>query len=94
MLVTAVAAMGMVLMMLSSLDMLAPGNDGLIHMLRLLSLVVLPIGTAIVVWNAWTVLRSGRRWPAKVWSVLLALSCLGILWVSIIFRVIGYSANY
>lgn len=93
-LVVTVAVFAMVGSMLSSFKLMTPDKDVIIHVLRLLSLLVLPIGTAVAVWNAWTVLRSGRRWPAKLWSIVLALSCLGILWVCIIFRVMGYSANY
>lgn len=93
-LVVTIAVFAMVGSMLSSFKLMTPDKDVIIHLLRLLSLIVLPIGTAIAVWNAWTVLRSGRRWPAKLWSIVLALSCLGILWVCIIFRVMGYSANY
>jgi hypothetical protein len=31
---------------------------------------------------------------AKVWSVLLALGLLIVLYVALIFHLIGYSANY
>ncbi|MCL1635709.1 beta-lactamase family protein [Luteimonas sp. SX5] len=93
-LIVAGAAFAMVLSMLSSFELMTPGYDIVITLLRLLATVVVPLGAAVAVWNAWTVLRSGRRWPAKLWSIVLAVSCLGILWVCVVFRVIGYSANY
>ncbi len=93
-LVTTLAVIAMVGSMLASFEMMGPGSDIIIHALRLLALVVFPVGAAIAVWNAWTVLRSGRRWPAKLWSIVLAIACLAILWMGLVFPVIGYSANY
>ncbi|HEX2081899.1 MAG TPA: serine hydrolase domain-containing protein [Xanthomonadaceae bacterium] len=93
-LVVAGAAFAMVFSMLSSFELMTPGTDIVIHLLRVLATIVVPIGAAVAVWNAWTVLRSSRRWPAKLWSIVLAVSCLGILWVCVVFRILGYSANY
>ena len=72
----------------------SPSSDILVSFLRLLSFAVFVGGAAIALWNAWAVLRSGRRWLAKVWSVVLALSCLTVLYVGILFHLVGYSANY
>ena len=72
----------------------SPSSDILISFLRLLSFAVFVAGAAIALWNAWAVLRSRRRWLAKVWSVVLALSCLTVLYVGILFHLLGYSANY
>ncbi|MBU8976070.1 beta-lactamase family protein [Lysobacter sp. MMG2] len=88
------AAVGLAVWMLSSLDMLSPSSDKWVHTLRLLNLVVLPLGALVGLGNAWHVLRSGRRWPAKLWSVVLALSMLGLLWFGIAQNILGYSANY
>ena len=88
------AAVGLAIWMLSSLDMLSPSSDKWVHTLRLLNLVVLPLGALVGLGNAWHVLRSDRRWPAKLWSVVLALSMLGLLWFGISQNILGYSANY
>jgi len=61
---------------------------------RVLSLVVLVGAAGIAVWNAGVVLRSRRGRLAKLWSLVLALSCLTVLWVGIVFRIVGWSANY
>ncbi len=72
----------------------SPSSDTLIQFLRVLSVVMFVGGAAIALWNAWTVLRSHRRWLAKVWSGVLALSCLTVLYVGIVFHLLGYTANY
>ncbi len=51
-------------------------------------------GSAVALWNAWVVVRSERRWLAKVWSVVLAVACLTVLYIGIVFHIVGYSANY
>ena len=93
-LVTFVGAIAMMLVMLSDFDQLSAGNDWIVHALRVLALVVLPLGAAVALWNAWAVLRSGRRKLAKFWAIVLALSCLAILWAGAAFHLIGVSANY
>jgi hypothetical protein len=46
------------------------------------------------VWNAWMVVRSTRKWYAKVWAVVLALSLLVLLWVAFMFHLIAFDVNY
>ena len=88
-------ALGFVVAMLSDLEMTGAGSDLWINALRLLALVVLPVGAVISVWNAWQVLRSSRRrWLAKLWAVLVALSCLFLLWLGLAHHLIGYGAYY
>lgn len=81
-------------LMASGYDWAGPGMDGWIRFVRLLSLVVFVGGGAITLWNALLVLRSQRGRLAKLWSLVLALSCLTVLWVGIVFRIVGVSANY
>ena len=83
-----------VTMMFSELDRLSPGNDWLVQSCRVLALVVFPVGAAISLWNAKVVLTSKRRRWAKLWAVVLAVSCLAILWASAVFHLMGFSANY
>jgi len=35
-----------------------------------------------------------RRWPAKLWSVVLVLSTFVVLWVAYQFHLIGWGVNY
>ena len=87
-------ALGLVVAMLSNLEMTSPDTDGLIITLRLFATVVLPLGAAVAVWNAWQALRGRRRVLAKLWAVLLALACLFLLWIGFAQHLIGFGANY
>lgn len=87
-------ALGFVVAMLSNLEMTGASSDLWINLLRLFATVALPVGAAIAVWNAWQVLRGRRRWLAKLWALLLALSCLFLLWIGFANHLIGYGAYY
>ena len=80
--------------MLSDLAWAAPSLDGWIIFLRVLAFIVFVAGAAIAVCNAFVVLRSNRRKLAKLWSILVALSCLTMLYIGIVFHLIGFTANY
>ncbi|WP_201295506.1 serine hydrolase domain-containing protein [Luteimonas sp. 9C] len=88
------AALALVVGMLSNLAMTSPDTDVLIIAVRLFATVVLPLGAAVAVWNAWQVLRGRRRVLARLWAVLLALACLFLLWIGFAHHVIGFGANY
>jgi hypothetical protein len=88
------AMFGGVLLMMSDLDFMTPKQDALIVAGRVLALLVLPLGALVAVWNATVVLRGRRSWAAKAWSVVLALSCLVVLWVGYAYHVMGWTANY
>jgi hypothetical protein len=81
-------------MMFSDFKWLAPGIEKWISLLRILTLLVLVSGTAIALWNASVVLRSQRRWPAKVWSAVLAISFLALLYVGVVFKMVGFSGEF
>ena len=84
----------LVLWMMGDLERLGPGSDVLVNTLRLLALVVLPLGALAALWNAWNVLRSRRRAWAKAWSVVLALACLFLLWFGVVHHLPGYGAYF
>ncbi len=78
----------------TSLNWAGPGTDGWIICLRLLSAVIFVAGAVVAVWNASVVLSSNRRMLAKLWSVVLAVSCLTVLYFAFVFHLPGFTANY
>lgn len=93
-LVSIAAMIGMVFAMMSDLSMMSPDKDGMVIALRVLASIVLPLGALVALWNAWTVLRSRRSLWAKLWGLVLAASCLALLFVGIATHLVGFSANY
>jgi CubicO group peptidase (beta-lactamase class C family) len=84
----------MIFAMMSDLAMMSPSKDGMVIAVRSLTTIVLPIGAAIALWNAWTVLRSKRSLWAKLWGIVLAAACVALLFIGIACHVVGFSANY
>jgi CubicO group peptidase (beta-lactamase class C family) len=80
--------------MFSNLDYLGPSTDGLVMTLQVVGTIVFIGGFALLLWNLWVVWSARRRWPARVWSIVLALSAMGVLWVAVVFRLIGFGVNY
>jgi hypothetical protein len=80
--------------MMSNLNLLTHRMDAWLWLMQLLSLVVFVGGAALGIWNAWVVVRGTRKWYAKVWAVVLALSLLVMLWVALAFHLIAFDVNY
>jgi CubicO group peptidase (beta-lactamase class C family) len=51
-------------------------------------------GLLLMLWNARAAWRGGRRWPARVWSVVLCVSAATVLWVAVVFKLVSFGANY
>ncbi len=51
-------------------------------------------GLAVMVWNLVMVLRGSRRWPARVWSVVLVVAALSVVWIGLVFRLIHFGTDY
>lgn len=94
MLTVMAGAITALLVMMSNMSLMGPASDWAVHSVRLLALIVFPIAAVVSLWNAWVVLRSQRKWLAKLWATILALSCLTILWFAVTYHLVGYSAHY
>ncbi len=80
--------------MMGNLANLSSGMNGWLWLLQLLSLVVFIGALAAAAWNAMVVVRSTRKWYAKLWAVVLVLSLLVLLWVAFAFNLIAFDVNF
>jgi CubicO group peptidase (beta-lactamase class C family) len=83
----------LVITMKSHLDFIAKAN-GWIALLRALSPYVFVGGAAVGLWNVWIVARGRRRWWAKLWAALLAMSLSAVLWAALTFHLIFFRAGF
>jgi len=81
-------------LMFKDLNKLGPGFDAIVHFAQLFGILAFIGGFALMLWNLRTVWSGTRRWPAKVWSVVLALASFIVLWVAFAFKLIGLGVNY
>jgi CubicO group peptidase (beta-lactamase class C family) len=68
--------------------------DPLLVLAQILSIVAFIGGLAVMLWNLTAVWRGQRRWPAKVWSVVLVLSSVLVLWVALVCRLLVVGTEY
>jgi len=68
--------------------------DPLIWLNQIFGTLALVGGLLAMLCNLRAVWRGERHWPARVWSVVLALSAVTVLWVAIVCRFISLGTNY
>jgi CubicO group peptidase (beta-lactamase class C family) len=60
--------------------------NGTIRFTEVFGILAFLLGSVLIAWNLWTVWKGTRRWPAKVWSIVLALSAFIVLWFAFTFN--------
>jgi hypothetical protein len=81
-------------MLFSSLDNLAGAFDFWLWLLQIAGAIIFVGAVMISGWNLWLTWRDGRRWTRKLWSLLVFLSTLLVLYVAIAFKLIAMTVSY
>jgi CubicO group peptidase (beta-lactamase class C family) len=81
-------------LMFKDLNNLSAKFDAVLRFDQIFGILVFFGGFAAMLWNAWTVWSGSRRWPARVWSLVLALASFILLWVAIAGKLIGLGLHY
>jgi CubicO group peptidase (beta-lactamase class C family) len=99
-----IAALGLLLLLLgwmwqikrmsSEVSALTSKSDPWIWLLQLLGLVVFVGAAGVALWNAQLAWTGKRPWTAKVWSGVLAVATLTLLYIAVVFKLIAIDANY
>ena len=92
------AALGLwgftVIRMFNDFNNLSDKYNGNIRFAEVFGILAFLLGSALIVWNLWTVWSGTRRWPAKVWSIVLALSAFIVLWVAFVFQLFSFGIYF
>jgi hypothetical protein len=51
-------------------------------------------GLAVMIWNLLLVWNRARRWPARVWSIVLVIAALSVVWIGLVFKLIHFGTDY
>lgn len=78
----------------SSAAAMAGGMDGVLMLLQGLTWIVLAIAVLTAGWNLWLTWTDGRGWVRKLWSVLVLLAALMLLYVAATFHLLTMSVHY
>jgi hypothetical protein len=83
-----------IIRMLNSYNNLSNKYNGNIRFAEMFGIAAFLLGSAFIVWNLWTVWKGTRRWPAKVWSIVLALSAFIVLWLAFVFNLFSFGIHF
>ena len=93
--VLALAVWGITLSkMIGNINNLSAKFDLVVHFAQLLGFVAFIGGFAVLWWHLAKVWGGSRRWPAKLWSIVLALSASVILWMAFAFKLLTLGVHY
>jgi len=69
------------------------GFDGVVRALQISGLLTI-VAAVIGVWVAWRMMRADASRLSRIWSVLVALALLGVVWVSVVGQLMSWNLNY
>ena len=78
----------------SSAAAMAGGMDGVLMLLQGLTWVALALAVITAGWNLWLTWTDGRGWARKLWSALILLASLMLLYVAATFHLLAMSVHY
>jgi hypothetical protein len=81
-------------LMLKNNDTLDGRLDPLVWLDEIFGTLAFIGGLVLMLWNLRTVWSGQRRWPAKLWSVVLTLSAATVLWFALAFKLISFGVHY
>ena len=83
-----------VIRMFSDFNNLSDKYNGNIRFAEVFGILAFLVGSAFIAWNLLTVWKGTRRWPAKVWSIVLALSAFIVLWIAFAFHLFSFGIYF
>ena len=78
----------------SSVTLLTSDSDLWLRLLQIASIVIIPGAVGVAAWNVWLTWRDGRRWPRKLWSALILLAALVVLYFALLCHLISTAGGY
>jgi CubicO group peptidase (beta-lactamase class C family) len=79
---------------LTHLTLLGPGLDPWLFVMHLLSVIAYLGGAAVLLWAAYAAWSGGRPWSARIWTTVLALSGLVLLWTAWAYHWMSFRTTY
>ena len=86
--------MAVLTIMLEDASLLNDASDPWMWLIQISGAVILVGAVAISGWNAWLTWRDRRKWARKLWSALVLLACLLLLYVAHTFGLLAMTVNY
>jgi CubicO group peptidase (beta-lactamase class C family) len=81
-------------LMFKDFNNLSAKFDSNVRFTQAFGIIAFVVGFALALWNLWMVWSGKRRWPAKVWSIVLTISAFVLLWVAFAFNLFSFGLYY
>jgi CubicO group peptidase (beta-lactamase class C family) len=78
----------------SKRSLLGPGSDALLFFMHLISVLAFIGGAIALLWAAWVAWTGARRWTGKVWTTVLAVSAILMLWMAWVYHLTSFTSRY
>jgi len=76
------------------MDNLASGYEPYVWLLQIAGVVAFPVLMGVALWNGWLVWNRKSGWFSKLWSVVLIVAALSLLWTALVFNLISFGADF
>jgi CubicO group peptidase (beta-lactamase class C family) len=73
---------------------LSPSADPLLILMYALSVIVYIGGTAAMLWSGWVAWTTARPMGARIWTAILAISSLILLYIALIYHLMSFVTKY
>lgn len=83
-----------VTLMIKDIGNLSAKYDSHVRFAQIFGIIAFIGGFGVMLWHLWTVWNGTRRWPAKLWSVVLVVAAFFVLWTAVVFNLIGFGLYY
>jgi CubicO group peptidase (beta-lactamase class C family) len=80
--------------LMKDLGNLTAKSDAVLYAVELFGIVAFAGGAVLIAWNLWAVWSRPRRWPARLWSIVLSIAAATVLWVGLTFHLMSVGSNY
>ena len=74
--------------------LLGPGLDPLLFLMHLLSILGYVGGAIVLIWAATIAWTGKRSWPGRVWTSVLAVSGVVMLWMAWVYHLTSFTSRY
>jgi CubicO group peptidase (beta-lactamase class C family) len=88
------AWMALFVLLSSRTALLAPGLDPWLFLMHLLSILGYVGGAALLIWAAAIAWSGKRSWQGKIWTSVLAVSAVAMLWLAWVYHLTSFTSRY
>jgi CubicO group peptidase (beta-lactamase class C family) len=88
------AWLGLFVTISSRTAMLGPSLDPWLFLMHLASILGYVGGAIALIWSAAIAWTGRRRWPGKIWTSVLAVSAVAMLWMAWVYHLTSFTSRY